>query len=383
MFDIYLSPPHKSGLEARFVQDAFNSGFTTPTNPDVDAFERELSQATDTGHVAALSSGTAALHLALVLLGIGPGDEVLCQSFTYVATANPIRYVGATPVFVDSEPATWNMCPGALETALRDRLERGKRPKAVIAVDAYGMPAQFDRLLKICTDYGVPLIEDAAEALGSTYSGQACGGFGRMGVWSFNRNKIITTFGGGALVSTDEKLTRKARFLATQSREPAPHYVHAETGFNYQLSNISAGIGRAQLAVLDAYVTRRRVNFGHYQALLGYLPGIDFQPEPINARSNRWLTAITIAPAEADNLTPDFLYRALTAERIEARPVWNPMHRQPVFADCPSYETCVSDRLFATGLCLPSGSALTPADRERVADVIQRVWYKREKAGAS
>ncbi|MBC8152746.1 MAG: aminotransferase class I/II-fold pyridoxal phosphate-dependent enzyme [Bacteroidetes bacterium] len=378
MFDIYLSPPHPSGFE-----DSFSGlNWATPATPDVDAFECELSQATGAAHVAALASGTAALHLALVLLGVGPGDEVLCQSSTYVATANPIRYQGATPVFVDSEPTTWNLCPDALETALRDRMARGKRPKAIIAVDSYGMPAQFDRLLAICDQYGVPLIEDAAEALGSTYNGQACGTFGRLGVWSFNRNKIITSFGGGALVSTDELLIRKARFLAAQSREKAPYYIHTETGFNYQLSPVSAGIGRAQLVALDERVAQRRANFRHYQQLLGHLPGIDFQPEPEYARSNRWLTALTINPIDTDGLTPECLRLALLAERIEARRVWNPMHRQPLFAGCPVYGTQVSEQLFAMGLCLPSGSTLTPADRDRVADVIHQLWHEREKAGA-
>ncbi len=375
---ILLSPPHLTGLENNFTQDALHAS----ANADVLNFSNELVHKAGALHVAVLSSGTAALHLAQVLLNIGPGDEVLCQSSTYVATANPILYQRATPVFIDSEPTTWNLCPDALETALRDRFTRGKRPRAVIVADSYGMPAQFDRLLEICATYGVPLLEDAAEALGSTYNGQACGTFGRLGVWSFNRNKIITTFGGGALISADEKLIARARFLAAQAREPALSYVHTEMGFNYQLSPVSAGIGRAQLTVLDERINQRRANYAHYQQLLGHLPGIEFQPEPADSRSNRWLTAITIDPIVTDGLTPEDLQLALKAERIEARPVWKPMHRQPLFADCPAYLTGVSDRLFATGLCLPSGSALTSAARERVAGVIQQAWYKRENAGA-
>lgn len=353
-----------------------------PGNPDGHALEQELGRCTGASHVAALSSGTAGLHLALVLLGVGPGDEVLCQTSTYVATANPIRYQKATPIFVDSEPITWAMCPHTLETALRDRFRRGKRPKAVLVVDPYGMPARFDDLLKICREYDVPLIEDAAEALGSTYRDRACGTFGRLGVWSFNRNKIITAFGGGALVSTDETLIQKARFLATQARDPGTGYTHSELGFNYQLSNLNAAIGREQLTVLADYVARRRTNFGHYQALLGHLPGLSFQEEPTNCRSNRWLTAMTINPVEADDLTPELVRQALQTHGIEARRVWNPMHRQPLFSECLCYETGEADRLFATGLCLPSGSALTPNDRERVAEVVQQLWHTRQKAGA-
>lgn len=375
---IQLSPLHLTCLEGHFIQTALLSQAGT----DVKEFENELAWQTGADHVAALSSGTAALHLALVLLGVEPGDEVLCQSSTYVATANPILYQRATPVFIDSEPTTWNLCPDALETALHDRCRRGKRPKAVLVVDSYGMPAQFDRLLKVCADYDVPLIEDAAEALGSTYAGQACGTLGQLGVWSFNRNKIITTTGGGALVSTDEQLIQKARFLAAQSREPALYYLHAETGFNYQLPGINAGIGRAQLTTLPERVAQRRANYGQYQQLLGQLPGIGFQTEPVYGASNRWLTAITIDPALADDLTPGDLCRALHDNYIEARPVWHPMHRQPLFAGCPVYETGVADRLFTTGLCLPSGSTLTPADRDRVVSVIQQVWYERAKAGA-
>lgn len=365
-----------------FIQEAFISNWLAPGGPNVDAFEQELAQATGSGSVAALVSGTAALHLALGLLGVKAGDEVLCQSLTYVATANPIRYLGATPVFIDSEPTTWNMCPNALESALCDRLARGKRPKAVIVVDLFGMPARFDELLNICNRYNVPLIEDAAEALGSTYQEKACGTFGAVGMWSFNGNKIITTTGGGALTSSSTTLVKRARFLAGQAREPVAHYEHHDMGYTYRLSNVLAGVGRSQLTALDERVAQRRTNFGHYQQLLGHLPGIDFQSEPIGSYSNRWLTALTIDPARTDGLTPDDLRLALSNERIEARAVWKPMHRQPLFADCPAYLTGVSDHIFATGLCLPSGSALTPADREQVANVIQQCWHERQKADA-
>ncbi len=382
MVDIYLSPPHQTGHEMGFMQEAITTNWLAPGGPNVDAFEQELARVTGAGSVAALSSGTAALHLALILLGVESGDEVLCQSLTYVATANPIRYLGATPVFIDSEPTTWNMCPDALESALCDRLARGKRPKAVIVVDLFGMPARFSELLAVCNRYDIPLIEDAAEALGSLYDGKACGTFGALGVWSFNGNKIITTTGGGALVSYIPKHIERARFLAGQAREPVSHYEHREAGFTYRLSNVLAGFGRGQLLALDERVVQRRTNFGHYQQLLGHLPGIDFQPEPTGSYSNRWLTVMTIDPAKTDGLTPEDLRLALANERIEARPVWKPMHRQPLFAGCPAYLTGVADRIFATGLCLPSGSALTPANRERVATIVRQCWSKRQKADA-
>ena len=380
-YDIYLSPPHQTGLEETFMRDALATNWLAPGGPNVDAFERELVWATGSGSVAALVSGTAALHLALIVLGVKPGDEVLCQSLTFVAPANTILYAGATPVFVDSEPTTWNMCPDMLESALRDRLARGKRPKAVLVVDLFGMPARYAELLAICDRYNVPLIEDAAEALGSTYRKKACGTFGAAGVWSFNGNKIITTTGGGALTSADVALVERAQFLAGQAREPVAHYEHRDMGFTYRLSNILAGFGRGQLQALDERVACRRTNFEHYQQLLGDLPGIAFQPEPVGSCSNRWLTALTINPLLTD-VTPDILRETLSVERIEARPVWKPMHRQSLFADCPAYLNGVSDQIFATGLCLPSGSALTPADREWVASIIRQGWYKRQKADA-
>lgn len=373
--NIWLSSPHMSGRERHYVQEAFDTNWVAPLGPNVDGFEQELGLTTGAGHVAALSSGTAALHLALVLLGVGPGDEVLCQSFTFAASANPILYQRATPVFVDSEPDSWNMCPDALEAALRDRLARGRRPKAVVAVDLYGMPAQWDRLTAICETYEVPLIEDAAEALGSTYGGRACGSFGQMSVLSFNGNKIITTSGGGALLSDNEGWIRKARFLATQARDPAPHYQHSETGYNYRMSNICAGIGRGQLEVLQERVTQRRANFDFYQRELGTLPGFSFLTEPEGYFSNRWLSCVTIDPAQAGFSRED-VRLTLAAQGIESRPLWKPMHQQPVFAQAPYTGSGVSDRLFDTGLCLPSGSNLNEDQRWQVVEHIRKTVHK-------
>ncbi len=377
---IYLSPPHLSGREEAFMLDALHTNWVAPIGPNVDAFEANLCQETTARHALAVSSGTAALHLALQLVGVAVGDEVLCQSFTFAASANPICYLGGRPVFIDSETDTWNMCPETLERALTYRLALGKRPKAVLVVDLYGMPAKLREIQAICDRYEVPLIEDAAEAFGSLYFGQPCGSFGRLAVLSFNGNKIITTSGGGALLSDDAALIKRAKFLATQARDPAPHYQHSEIGYNYRLSNVCAGIGRGQLSVLAERVAQRQANFDFYVEALGQLPGIDFQPEPIGFASNRWLTAITIDPTEADGLTPDQIRFALAAKDIESRPLWKPMHQQPVFAHCPVYYTGVSDRLFANGLCLPSGSNLSDSDRAQIVDIITQVWAKLQLA---
>lgn len=366
---IHLSPPHLGDLEKDYVLDALTSNWVAPAGPNITEFERSLGAVTGAGHVAALSSGTAALHLALVLLGVGPGDEVICQSLTFVASVNPILYQRATPVFVDSEPTTWNMCPDALEVALRARLALGKRPKAVIVVHLYGMPARMADLRTVCERYDVPIIEDAAEALGSLYRRQACGTLGKLSALSFNGNKIITTSAGGALLSNEERLIQRAQFLATQAREPVSHYEHAEVGYNYRMSNVCAGIGRGQLMVLSERVAQRRANFRFYQQTLGQQPGIGFQPEPADCRSNRWLTALLLNPTQTE-LTANALRLALDQQRIEARPLWKPMHQQPLFADCPVYRTGVADRLFASGLCLPSGSSLTQAEREQIAAVV-------------
>lgn len=368
--EIWLSPPHLSGNEQAYVQEAFETNWVAPLGPHVDAFERALCQRTGAGHAAALSSGTAALHLALVLLGVGPGDEVLCQSLTFAASANPIVYQGARPVFVDSEPSTWNLCPGALEEALADRIRWGKRPKAVIAVDLYGMPARWDELTAVCSRYEVPLIEDAAEALGSVYRGRPCGSFGRLSVLSFNGNKIITTSGGGALLSADPLLIEQARWLAMQARDPAPHYQHSRIGYNYRLSNVCAGIGRAQLEVLADRVARRRTTYAFYRHHLAPRPGFGFLPEPEGCFSNRWLSCVTIDPEEA-GITREDLRLALVARGIESRPLWKPLHRQPVFVECPFYGSGLADELFRTGLCLPSGSSLTEGQREEILGVIR------------
>lgn len=368
---IYLSPPHMSGLEQEYVQDAFATNWIAPLGPHVDAFEQEFAALVGTGHAAALSSGTAALHLALILLGVGPGDEVLVSTLTFAASANPIVYLGAHPTFIDCEPESWNMNPALLREALAARARAGKLPKAVIVVHLYGQSANLDPILAACDEYGVPLIEDAAEALGATYGDRTPGTFGRLGFYSFNGNKVITTSGGGMLVSDDGDLIAHARKLATQARDAAPHYQHSEIGYNYRLSNILAAIGRGQLPVLEDRVAARRRNFDRYVQLLSDLPGIDFMPEAPWGRHARWLSCITIDPA-AFRADREAVREALAAENIEARPVWKPMHLQPVFAACAAIGGAVAEDLFARGLCLPSGSSLTTDDLDRVADTIRR-----------
>lgn len=369
---LYLSPPHMSGLEVEFVREAFESGWVAPLGPQVDAFEREFAEKVGAKYALALSSGTAALHLALIHLGVGPGDEVVVSTLTFVASANPVVYQGARPVFVDSERISWNMDPNLLEDVLRRKARLGKRPKAVILVHLYGQAADIEAIKEICDRFGVPLIEDAAEALGATYRGRSPGTFGCAGIFSFNGNKIITTSGGGMLVSDDEQLIAHARKLATQAREPVPHYEHREIGYNYRLSNVLAGIGRGQLRVLDERVKRKREIFSLYQQLLGDLPGIEFMPEAPWGRSNRWLTVVTIDP-ERFGATREDVRLTLEAENIEARPVWKPMHLQPVYQGCEYVGRGVSDDLFAQGLCLPSGTQMTDEDVERVASVIRKI----------
>lgn len=366
---IWLSSPHMSGRERLYVEDAFASNWIAPLGPHVDAFEKALCAYTGAGHAAALSSGTAALHLALILSGVGRGDEVICQSFTFSASANPIVYQGATPVFVDSETDTWNLDPELLEKAIKDRLARGKKVKAVVAVHLYGMPARIEEIRKICRNYNLTLIEDAAEALGSRRHGQMCGTFGHYGILSFNGNKIITTSGGGALLSDDAQAVEKARFLATQARDPAPHYQHSQIGYNYRLSNVLAAIGRGQLEVIEERVQARRSIFNRYQSLLSRVPGIAFQPEEEGNFSNRWLTCVIIDPERA-GFDREQLRLAFDRENIESRPLWKPLHLQPVFADAPYYGNGVCDQLFRNGLCLPSGSNLTESDWERIEEVL-------------
>lgn len=363
-----------SGRELPYVQQAFDTNWIAPLGPNVDAFERELSHYVGTAHTAALSSGTAALHLALIMLGVKVDDVVLCQSFTFSASANPIVYQGATPVFIDSEPDTWNICPDALEQALKHYSDRGKMPKAVIGVHLYGMPAKLREVLAVCEKYGVPFIEDAAEALGSTYDGQKAGSFGIMSVLSFNGNKIITTSGGGALLSHEEKFVEQARFLATQARDPAPHYQHSQIGYNYRMSNVCAGIGRGQLEVINERVAQRRAHFDFYKGTLGSLPGVAFQAEREGSFSNRWLSCVTIDPQESGGITREHIRLALEKDNIESRPLWKPMHRQPVFAQALYFGGYVAEALFEKGLCLPSGSNLSESARLRVTDCIQKAF---------
>lgn len=370
---IWLSSPHMSGHEQKYVTEAFETNWVAPLGPNVNNFETDLSAFLKAGHVAALSSGTAALHLALILLGIERGDEVICQSFTFSATANPIAYQGATPVFVDSEPDTWNMDPKLLEIAIKERMQKGKKPKAIIPVHLYGMPAKMDAILEIANRYEIPVIEDAAEALGSKYKGKSCGTFGLMSALSFNGNKIITTSGGGALVSEREDLIIKARFLSTQARDQAPHYQHTHIGYNYRMSNIVAGIGRGQMEVLDQRILQRRANFDFYYKNLGSVQGISFLKENMDSFSNFWLTAIVIDPELTGGITREDVRLALEAENIETRPLWKPMHLQPVFSNSPAYVNGVSEALFKNGLCLPSGSNLTNDERNRILEAFFRV----------
>ncbi len=367
---ILLSTPHLGDSELEFVKEAFDTNWIAPVGPHVDAFEQEFCQLVSTSHAAAVSSGTAALHLALRLIGVEPGDEVVCSTLTFIATVNPITYLGAKPVFIDSDRTSWNMNPDLLREALDQRAKTGKLPKALVLVHLYGQSADIDPILQACNHYNIPLIEDAAEALGATYKGRTPGIFGKIGIYSFNGNKIITTSGGGMLVSEDPDLVAKARFLATQARDPAPHYQHSEIGYNYRLSNVLAGIGRGQLQVLGDRVEARRHNFEVYQQALGNLPGIEFMPEASFGRCTRWLTCLTIDPA-AFGCDREQVRLALAEQQIEARPVWKPLHLQPVFAGCESIGGEVAESLFETGLCLPSGSNLMPEDLNRVIEVIQ------------
>ena len=370
---IYLSSPHMGGDELTLVQETFASNWIAPLGPQVDAFEREFSELVGTKQSAALASGTAALHLSLRWLNLQPGDEVICSSLTFSASVNPVLYERATPVFVDSDDVSWNMDPALLSEAIADRVHRGKRPKAVILVHLYGQSADIDPIAAVCAEYDIPLIEDAAEALGATYKGRSPGSFGLCGVYSFNGNKIITTSSGGMLVSHNAALIEKARFWATQSRDPAPHYQHSEVGFNYRMSNVLAAIGRGQLRVLADRVNARRSNFEFYLSALGDLPGLSFMPEAPFGRSSRWLTCLTIDPLIAGT-NRESVRLALAEKNIEARPVWKPMHLQPIFSGTLCFGGSVSEKLFEEGLCLPSGSNLTRADLERVAFEIRRVW---------
>ncbi|PVY43016.1 DegT/DnrJ/EryC1/StrS family aminotransferase [Pontibacter virosus] len=368
---IWLSSPHMGANEFKNVKEAFDTNWIAPLGPHVDGFERDLADFLGEGvHVAALSSGTAALHLALIMLGVQVGDEVICQSMTFSASANPIAYQGATPVFVDSEERTWNMSPDILETAIEDRIRQGKKPKAIIVVHLYGMPAEMDRIMAIADRHGIPVVEDAAEALGSTYKGRKLGTFGAMSILSFNGNKIITTSGGGALVSNNEAYIKQARFLATQARDAAPHYQHSHIGYNYRMSNVCAAIGRGQMDVLLERVQQRRANYIFYQEELAAIPAIQFAEELTGEYySNRWLSTVLVD--ESQGVSREDIRLAMERENIESRPLWKPMHLQPVFASAPYYGDGTSERLFDQGLCLPSGSNMTDEERERVVNCIK------------
>lgn len=373
---IWLSLAQMGGNEQKYIKEAFDTNWVVPLGPNVNAFEKDLRAYLDEDvHVVALSAGTAALHLALVMLGVGPGDEVICQSFTFSASANPIKYQGASPVFVDSEKETWNMCPIALRKAIEDRIRvTGKKPKAIVPVHLYGMPAKMDEIRAVADEFNIPVVEDAAEALGSIYKGQKCGTLGKYGALSFNGNKIITTSGGGALVTHSEAEAKRVMFFATQAREQAPHYQHEHIGYNYRLSNICAGIGRGQMEVLQEHVDARRSHHAYYSEQLKDVPGVKVMTAPSDDfESNYWLTCITI-DSNITGYDREHLRLRLDAENIESRPLWKPMHLQPVFAEAPFYTTCesgsISERLFDVGLCLPSGSALTEEDLDRVVRVI-------------
>lgn len=371
---IWLSAPHMSGEEMKYINEAFTTNWIAPLGPNVDKFEKDLSYYLKRNSCAALSSGTAAIHLALITLGIKQGDEVICSSFTFAASANPIVYLGATPVFVDSESETWNMDPVLLEEAIDDRKKAGKKPKAIIVVHLYGMPAKMDEILAIALKHNIPVIEDAAEAIGSEYKNKKCGSFGDISILSFNGNKIITTAGGGALVSDNKDFVDNARFLSTQAADKAVHYQHSHIGYNYRMSNILAGIGIGQLEVLEARVESRRRIFSIYFKELSKIEGIKFHLEPdINFKSNRWLTTIVIDSDKTNGITREDIRLGLEKENIESRPLWKPLHIQPVFLSCPSYINDISYNLFVNGLCLPSSSNLSEDDLNRVIDCISSI----------
>lgn len=373
---IWLSSPHMGGTEQKYIQEAFETNWVAPLGPNVNGFEFDLENYfSNQVHVAALSSGTAALHLGLILLGVQQGDEVICQSMTFSATVNPIVYLGATPIFIDSELDTWNMCPIALEEAIQYRIAKGKKPKAIIPVHLYGMPAKMDEIIAIANRYEIPVLEDSAEALGSAYKGQKCGTFGSLAALSFNGNKIITTSGGGALVTKSEVIKEKAIFFATQARDAAPHYQHSEIGYNYRLSNIAAGIGRGQMEVLEQHVDLRRKWNQRYQDFFATIPNVTVLKEPSNDfYSNHWLTAIVLASFEQR----EALRFEFESQNIETRPLWKPMHLQPIFEMYPFYGTSVAASLFENGLCLPSGSNLTENQWERIVLVLE-VFFKNKK----
>lgn len=370
---IFLSAPHMGGNELDFVYDAFSSNYIAPVGPQLDAFERELAETVGAKYGVAVSSGTAALHLLLRYVGVGAGDVVICSTFTFVASANPIRYLGATPVFVDSDYTSWNMDPKLLAMELEKRAVEDRLPKAVVLVHLYGQPADIEPIKDLCDNYQITLIEDAAEALGAEYKGKAPGTFGLAGFYSFNGNKIITTSGGGMIVSDNEDLIKKMKFWSTQARDRAVHYEHSEVGYNYRMSNVLAAIGRGQLRVLAERVAGKRKVFDHYRGCLADLPGVAFMPEPDFARSTRWLTCLTIDPGQA-GVNRDEVIRKLEKNNIEARPTWKPMHLQPLYKGYQTVGGSVSEQLFTRGLCLPSGTSMTEEDLERVITTVRGCW---------
>ncbi len=369
---IWLSSPNMGEEEIEYVQEAFDTNWIAPLGPNVDAFEKEMGAYLEVNDAAALVSGTSAIHLALIILGVNTGDEVICQSMTFSASANPIIYQQATPVFIDSENETWNMDPQLLEVAIKDRIKLGVKPKAVILVHLYGQPAKLTEIMSICKKYEIPIIEDAAEALGSKYENKMAGTFSDFGILSFNGNKIITTSGGGMLVSNNKEIINKARFLSTQARDEAPHYEHSQIGYNYRMSNVLAGIGRGQLKVLDLRVNQKRIINDFYKTILEKVDGIDFQPELSNTKSNKWLTAITI-DKNRTGFDREKLRKEFENHNIECRPLWKPMHLQPVYTSAPQYVNGVSEKLFNDGLCLPSGTNLSSEDFNRIKSVITKI----------
>jgi dTDP-4-amino-4,6-dideoxygalactose transaminase len=374
---IWLSAPHMSGREQQYIQAAFDSNWITSAGANLDGLEQNLEKYLGSGHVVALSSGTAAIHLGLILLGVQAGDVVICQSMTFSASANPIVYLGATPVFIDSEHETWNLCPIALEEAIVDQIAKGSTPKAIIAVHLYGIPYQVDAVRAVADKYAVPILEDSAEALGSSYKGKPCGTFGDLGVFSFNGSKIITTSGGGALVTFSKKIKERAIFLATQAKDEAPHYQHSEIGYNYRMSNICAGIGRGQMEVLDSRIDLRRSIHEFYVDLFKDIDGVTvFSVPNADFFANYWLTTILINPLETNGIDRETLRLNLEKEQIESRPLWKPLHLQPVFCHYPYYGSSVSETLFATGLCLPSGSNLSAEDKSRIKAVVLEMFRK-------
>lgn len=369
---IWLSSPHMGGGEQKYIDEAINTNWVAPLGPNVNGFEHDLEKyLKDDVYVTSLSSGTAAIHLALILLGVKPKDEVICQSMTFSASANPIVYLGATPIFIDSELETWNMCPVTLEIAIKDRIKNGRKPKAIIVVNLYGMPYKVEEIRSIANQYEIPIIEDSAEALGSTYKNNNCGTFGDIGIVSFNGNKIITTSGGGAIVTKSKELKEKAIFLATQARDEAPHYQHSEIGYNYRMSNICAGIGRGQMEVLDSHIEKRREMHQFYTNIFKQNDAVQLLTEPNSDYfSNYWLSTILIDPLKGNKISREDLRAKLLDANIESRPLWKPMHLQPVFSSAPYYGGQVAENLFNKGLCLPSGSNLTEEEKDRIKRVL-------------